>query len=127
MGNFRGKFYVKVIAAVVALVFLHQQIVWAQGGAAPAAMPATRASVNTAIDRESADVCDIDLPYNLAHRDEVYTGASEETIIHLQDAHASLSAQYSLVNLLDVLAKDCLLYTSPSPRDGLLSRMPSSA
>ena len=25
------------------------------------------------------------------------------------------------------LHKTCLLYTSPSPRDGLLSRMPSSA
>ena len=25
------------------------------------------------------------------------------------------------------LARHCLLYTSPSPRDGLLSRMPSSA
>ena len=25
------------------------------------------------------------------------------------------------------LEQDCLLYTSPSPRDGLLSRMPSSA
>src|SRR5665647_38073 len=25
------------------------------------------------------------------------------------------------------LSQDCLLYTSPSPRDGLLSRMPSSA
>ena len=25
------------------------------------------------------------------------------------------------------LHKSCLLYTSPSPRDGLLSRMPSSA
>ena len=25
------------------------------------------------------------------------------------------------------LAPNCLLYTSPSPRDGLLSRMPSSA
>ena len=25
------------------------------------------------------------------------------------------------------LSKACLLYTSPSPRDGLLSRMPSSA
>ena len=25
------------------------------------------------------------------------------------------------------LPKHCLLYTSPSPRDGLLSRMPSSA
>ena len=30
---------------------------------------------------------------------------------------------------LEVIARadDCLLYTSPSPRDGLLSRMPSSA
>ena len=28
---------------------------------------------------------------------------------------------------LNTLVKDCLLYTSPSPRDGLLSRMPSSA
>ena len=26
-----------------------------------------------------------------------------------------------------VIASNCLLYTSPSPRDGLLSRMPSSA
>ena len=26
-----------------------------------------------------------------------------------------------------LMAYDCLLYTSPSPRDGLLSRMPSSA
>ena len=26
-----------------------------------------------------------------------------------------------------LLAPNCLLYTSPSPRDGLLSRMPSSA
>ena len=34
-----------------------------------------------------------------------------------------------LYNSLDywVLACTCLLYTSPSPRDGLLSRMPSSA
>ena len=27
----------------------------------------------------------------------------------------------------DKLANDCLLYTSPSPRDATLSRMPSSA
>ena len=34
----------------------------------------------------------------------------------------------SLPALLDrARANDCLLYTSPSPRDGLLSRMPSSA
>ena len=27
----------------------------------------------------------------------------------------------------EAMIVDCLLYTSPSPRDGLLSRMPSSA
>ena len=32
-----------------------------------------------------------------------------------------------LVPALFELFKHCLLYTSPSPRDGLLSRMPSSA
>ena len=31
------------------------------------------------------------------------------------------------VETSDELAEACLLYTSPSPRDGLLSRMPSSA
>ena len=36
---------------------------------------------------------------------------------------ADPEAAQSAVNEL----QDCLLYTSPSPRDGLLSRMPSSA
>ena len=30
-------------------------------------------------------------------------------------------------NLTEIQCVACLLYTSPSPRDGLLSRMPSSA
>ena len=33
----------------------------------------------------------------------------------------------ALTDLLYVVYGACLLYTSPSPRDGLLSRMPSSA
>ena len=32
---------------------------------------------------------------------------------------------YNVCNVIQ--RKTCLLYTSPSPRDGLLSRMPSSA
>ena len=32
-----------------------------------------------------------------------------------------------LQRLIDIDKKDCLLYTSPSPRDSTLSRMPSSA
>ena len=31
------------------------------------------------------------------------------------------------VEIIEVLVKDCLLYTSPSPRDLGKSRMPSSA
>ena len=32
-----------------------------------------------------------------------------------------------LYDFIIIKHKSCLLYTSPSPRDGLLSRMPSSA
>ena len=39
-----------------------------------------------------------------------------------EDAMAELRTRYKESEL-----NDCLLYTSPSPRDGLLSRMPSSA
>ena len=39
----------------------------------------------------------------------------------------SFSADASRNALFIMLYRDCLLYTSPSPRDGLLSRMPSSA
>ena len=34
---------------------------------------------------------------------------------------------FSLDSAFVALMSSCLLYTSPSPRDGLLSRMPSSA
>ena len=37
------------------------------------------------------------------------------------------SSQHGHGNTLDFQHRSCLLYTSPSPRDGLLSRMPSSA
>jgi hypothetical protein len=40
---------------------------------------------------------------------------------------SSTAASRSLSADLLVGASACLLYTSPSPRDGLLSRMPSSA
>ena len=38
-----------------------------------------------------------------------------------------VSAMGHTTDELTALARACLLYTSPSPRDGLLSRMPSSA
>ena len=36
-------------------------------------------------------------------------------------------SSYLVQSRVEALVDDCLLYTSPSPRDGLLSRMPSSA
>ena len=37
------------------------------------------------------------------------------------------SKNQEIVRLIFPMTKDCLLYTSPSPRDATLSRMPSSA
>ena len=46
----------------------------------------------------------------------------------LSDQYANLASELEkTTGNADELLMDCLLYTSPSPRDGLLSRMPSSA
>ena len=53
-------------------------------------------------------------------------------IITIVGTNAKASMSYSLKAILNQAGLKCnmytcLLYTSPSPRDGLLSRMPSSA
>ena len=45
----------------------------------------------------------------------------------LDSREAAVEAFAEAVKEHGVLLTTCLLYTSPSPRDGLLSRMPSSA
>ena len=52
------------------------------------------------------------------------------TMGFLHEGHLSLIdliRERSDVVILSIFVNPCLLYTSPSPRDGLLSRMPSSA
>ena len=44
----------------------------------------------------------------------------KDAIVFIDESHVS-------VPQIGAMYKGCLLYTSPSPRDGLLSRMPSSA
>ena len=50
-------------------------------------------------------------------------------IVHFSNFFAYMEqAEHALLRSIDLgVICDCLLYTSPSPRDGLLSRMPSSA
>ena len=45
----------------------------------------------------------------------------------LQTACSVDAAEGMKIETMNQKVEDCLLYTSPSPRDGLLSRMPSSA
>ena len=45
----------------------------------------------------------------------------------LLDNSIPVAEQNKIEALFQRRIDDCLLYTSPSPRDGLLSRMPSSA
>ena len=60
------------------------------------------------------------------------TGAGDSTAAGTQTANANtaflISSQRELTETFgDPKFYTCLLYTSPSPRDGLLSRLPSSA
>ena len=60
------------------------------------------------------------IPFGLSDPDQAHTTAfAGEDFIDLREGR--------LLNHLRHQFYDCLLYTSPSPRDGLLSRMPSSA
>ena len=64
--------------------------------------------------------------WNLSNGFEEYVTASyafrSKAVGTVEDSDFGQIPSYALVNL-----STCLLYTSPSPRDGLLSRMPSSA
>ena len=57
----------------------------------------------------------------------VGVGKIGESLSHSTDnAYLMDGLQHNLLSVSQ-LCDNCLLYTSPSPRDGLLSRMPSSA
>ena len=60
--------------------------------------------------------------FNLACTSKYYEDAGYFGHANCSDNLSNAMEQYGVQR-----KKGCLLYTSPSPRDGLLSRMPSSA
>ena len=54
-------------------------------------------------------------------------GGPESNASMFQTIALAIGVSPADVELMDTRLSGCLLYTSPSPRDGLLSRMPSSA
>ncbi|MFH1304811.1 MAG: cellulase family glycosylhydrolase, partial [Candidatus Omnitrophota bacterium] len=100
----RNAFFIRCVSITLTLIFLHQQAGWAQNGKPvwkTAAMPYTEGSYPGRLN--TLDPKGINIPYDVASTQEAVTTSRGETIIHIQDAHASLSAQYSIVKLLDSL------------------------
>ena len=58
---------------------------------------------------------------------DVQTYESTSAVARRENVEAALNEGASLIVVLGFEFNDCLLYTSPSPRDATLSRMPSSA
>ena len=54
-------------------------------------------------------------------------GFDAMTVSFAVDDEVAMTGGGDAVKILNTVYNVCLLYTSPSPRDGLLSRMPSSA
>ena len=63
--------------------------------------------------------------YNTRVRDQLEMVANRCT--HLDKEVQTMKTELARAEQKRAKKQDCLLYTSPSPRDGLLSRMPSSA
>ena len=49
------------------------------------------------------------------------------SIVGTNGKYSTIQAMFAILKEANIKCNICLLYTSPSPRDGLLSRMPSSA
>jgi len=93
--NFRKLFMVKVLALLIASIFILEQVTFAQGEA----MLLGGVKTETVQDTRFSKIVE-KIPYALAQKTEVFTSGSDECIVHIQDAHASLSAQHSISKLL---------------------------
>jgi phosphoenolpyruvate-protein kinase (PTS system EI component)/phosphotransferase system HPr-like phosphotransfer protein len=89
---------VKAISFFLTFIFLYQQIIWAGNG--PSAWPCPE---NGSSSRVVINGSPIELPRDAGQIEHTETSGGERTVIHIQDSHASLSAQYSIARLLDSL------------------------
>jgi cellulose synthase/poly-beta-1,6-N-acetylglucosamine synthase-like glycosyltransferase len=96
----RHSVFIKSLSVVLALLFFEQTLGWAQAGQpvwVSAAVP----------EREAASAGlpgGINIPKGRGATEDVFLNGGKDLIINIQDAHASLSAQYSIVNMLEELS-----------------------
>ena len=65
--------------------------------------------------------------YDILIGDNLLSSAGDLIKSHLKAPRVAVVTDQNVYDLHGQSLETCLLYTSPSPRDGLLSRMPSSA
>ena len=61
----------------------------------------------------------------MATKEEILESIESMTVLEFKELIDEFKEKFDVTAAAPVMI--CLLYTSPSPRDGLLSRMPSSA
>ncbi|MGB3113099.1 MAG: WbqC family protein, partial [Candidatus Omnitrophota bacterium] len=93
----RHALFFKVVALVVVCAFIVFDITWAQGGVAPVWQHAKPQDIDSQVKGPNG----LTVPYAAGTAQDVYVNGSKRTIINIQDAHASLAAQKSIVSLLD--------------------------
>jgi len=96
-----------MIAVIIISCFINQDIIWAQGEVPVWSKGPT---TNTAYKAPADPVNPISIPKDLAVTTETFkaplratNGEGQKTIINIQDAHSSLSAQESITSILDTL------------------------
>ena len=95
----RHAFLFKTIAFILIFAFILHDITLAQGGT-----PIWRASKPDIKINGRTSLNGIKIPYEAGTTQDVFSNGGDEVIINIQDAHASLSAQQSIVKILQTLA-----------------------
>jgi phosphoenolpyruvate-protein kinase (PTS system EI component)/phosphotransferase system HPr-like phosphotransfer protein len=109
MEKIKHSLYFRTIAVTLIFTFLLYDITWAQGGS-PIWGDAKSTASATSSPSSTADVVkrtDITIPHETGRVSySAIHSSSDDLVINIQDAHASLSAQHSIVNMLDSLASN---------------------
>jgi len=99
MMNLRSRhaLFFRTLACLLIFTFFVYDITWAQGGT-----PVWQHAKPT-LNLTEKQPSQIDIPFKAGKADDIFTGTGDEVIINIQDAHASLSAQHSIVSILETL------------------------
>ncbi len=95
----RHAFLFKTIALILIFAFILHDITLAQGGTPIWHQSKPDIKINGRIGLNG-----IKIPYEAGTTQDVFSNGGDEVVINIQDAHASLSAQQSIVKILQTLA-----------------------